>query len=109
MLRLRDLGSNTPLGVPYTREEIVALVRKGKQRGHIPGVGKVVSENGKTAIFAAQPRGTYTEAKIDEMITSRDKTIDEAKEIGKGNGSGSDGGGNDEPGRDGDAGGDDDM
>nr|GEV98454.1 hypothetical protein [Tanacetum cinerariifolium] len=84
MLRLRDLGSNTPLGVPYTGEEIVALVRKGKQRGHIPGVGKVVSEKGKTAIFAAQPRGTYTEAKIDEMLTSRDKTIDKANLVHRG-------------------------
>nr|GEU41684.1 hypothetical protein [Tanacetum cinerariifolium] len=37
MLRLRDLGANTPSGVPYTEEQILALVRKGKQRGHIPG------------------------------------------------------------------------
>ncbi|GJR29465.1 hypothetical protein Tco_1105697 [Tanacetum coccineum] len=37
MLRLRDLGANTPSGVPYT-EEILALVRNGKQRGNIPEV-----------------------------------------------------------------------
>nr|GEZ88718.1 hypothetical protein [Tanacetum cinerariifolium] len=30
MLRLRDSGANTLSGVPYTKEEILALVRKGK-------------------------------------------------------------------------------
>nr|GFA43169.1 hypothetical protein [Tanacetum cinerariifolium] len=30
------LGSNTPSGVPYTEEEINALARKRKQRGHLP-------------------------------------------------------------------------
>ncbi|GKG23037.1 hypothetical protein Tco_0388340 [Tanacetum coccineum] len=34
MLRLQRLGSNTETGVPYTEEEIMAIVRKGKQRGH---------------------------------------------------------------------------
>ncbi|GJS81829.1 hypothetical protein Tco_0748370 [Tanacetum coccineum] len=43
MLRLQALGSNTPSGVPYTEEEINALARKGKQRGHFPGVGRVLS------------------------------------------------------------------
>ncbi|GJT71286.1 hypothetical protein Tco_1030572 [Tanacetum coccineum] len=33
------LGSNTETGVPYTEDEIMAIVRGGKQRGHIPGVG----------------------------------------------------------------------
>ncbi|GJS14731.1 hypothetical protein Tco_0409203 [Tanacetum coccineum] len=41
MLRLQALGSNTPSGVPYTEEEINALARKGKQRGHLPCVGRV--------------------------------------------------------------------
>nr|GEY51251.1 hypothetical protein [Tanacetum cinerariifolium] len=41
MLRLQALGSNTPSGVPYTKEEINALARKGKQRGHLPGVSRV--------------------------------------------------------------------
>ncbi|GJU57199.1 hypothetical protein Tco_1234965 [Tanacetum coccineum] len=40
MLRLQGLGSNTPTGVPYTEDEIMAIVRGGKQRGHIPGVGR---------------------------------------------------------------------
>nr|GEX09452.1 hypothetical protein [Tanacetum cinerariifolium] len=38
MFRLQALGSNTPSGVPYTEEEINALARKGKQRGHLPGI-----------------------------------------------------------------------
>ncbi|GJT18860.1 hypothetical protein Tco_0877566 [Tanacetum coccineum] len=42
MLRLQGLGSNTPTGVPYTEDEIMAIVRGGKQRGHIPGVGWVL-------------------------------------------------------------------
>nr|GEV14774.1 RNA-directed DNA polymerase, eukaryota [Tanacetum cinerariifolium] len=42
MLRLQALGSNTSSGVPYTKEEIYALARKGKQRGHLPGVGRVL-------------------------------------------------------------------
>nr|GEZ13240.1 hypothetical protein [Tanacetum cinerariifolium] len=35
MLRLQGLGSNTLTGVPYTEDEIIAIVRGGKQRGHI--------------------------------------------------------------------------
>ncbi|GKF86683.1 hypothetical protein Tco_0254510, partial [Tanacetum coccineum] len=35
MMRLQGLGSNTPMGVPYTEDEIMAIVRGGKQRGHI--------------------------------------------------------------------------
>ncbi|GKC43470.1 hypothetical protein Tco_1061192 [Tanacetum coccineum] len=40
-LRLQALGSNTPSGVPYTDEEINTQAQKGKQRGHLPGVGDV--------------------------------------------------------------------
>ncbi|GKC34899.1 ankyrin repeat-containing protein [Tanacetum coccineum] len=45
ILRLRDLRANTPTGVPYTEEEIMVMVRKGKLRGHIPGVSRVLAEN----------------------------------------------------------------
>nr|GFB34568.1 hypothetical protein [Tanacetum cinerariifolium] len=38
---LYGLGSKTPTSVPYTEDEIMAIVRQGKQRGHIPGVGRV--------------------------------------------------------------------
>nr|GEW32099.1 hypothetical protein [Tanacetum cinerariifolium] len=40
MLRVQSLGSNTLTGVPYTEDEIMAIVCGGKQRGHIPGVGQ---------------------------------------------------------------------
>ena len=43
MVRLRDLGADTPDGVPYTQEQILAIVLKGKQRGHIAGRGRVVA------------------------------------------------------------------
>nr|GFB95133.1 hypothetical protein [Tanacetum cinerariifolium] len=46
MLRLQGPGSNTPMGVPYTKDEIMAIVRRGKQRGHIPGVGRVFPGQG---------------------------------------------------------------
>ncbi|GJR03404.1 hypothetical protein Tco_0526388 [Tanacetum coccineum] len=38
-IKLRDMGANTPTGVPYTKEQILAMVIKGKQRGHILGRG----------------------------------------------------------------------
>ncbi|GKB06509.1 hypothetical protein Tco_0834742 [Tanacetum coccineum] len=44
MLRLQRLGSNTETGVPYTEEEIMAIVRKGKQRGYLPGVGRMLDQ-----------------------------------------------------------------
>nr|GEX88803.1 hypothetical protein [Tanacetum cinerariifolium] len=81
MIRLRDLGANTPVGVTYIKEKILAMVRKGKQRWHIPGIGRVVARKGKIIIFVDQPRGTYTNAEIDEMLASRDKALKEATNI----------------------------
>ncbi|GJY41159.1 reverse transcriptase domain-containing protein [Tanacetum coccineum] len=46
MLRLQGLGSNTSTGVPYTEDKIMAIVRGGKQWGHIPGVGRVLPGQG---------------------------------------------------------------
>nr|GEY25759.1 hypothetical protein [Tanacetum cinerariifolium] len=43
---LYGLGSNTPTGVPYTEDEIMAIVCEGKQRGHIPGVRRVLPGQG---------------------------------------------------------------
>ncbi|GJY65590.1 hypothetical protein Tco_0467828 [Tanacetum coccineum] len=45
MLRLQGLGSNTETGVPYTEDDIMAIVRKGKQRRHLPGVGRLKKSN----------------------------------------------------------------
>ncbi|GJY33720.1 kinase-like domain, phloem protein 2-like protein [Tanacetum coccineum] len=36
MLRLQGLGSNTETGVPYTEDEIMAIVTYGARTGHIP-------------------------------------------------------------------------
>ncbi|GJU48188.1 hypothetical protein Tco_1217743 [Tanacetum coccineum] len=67
MIRLRDLGANMPTGMPYTEEQIMAMVRKGKQRGHIPGVDRVLVGQGRDAISINEPRGTYTDADVDEV------------------------------------------
>ncbi|GKB05969.1 hypothetical protein Tco_0834202 [Tanacetum coccineum] len=63
----RPMSANTPTGVPYTEDQIMAMVRKGKQRGNIPGVGVVLAGQGRDAISIDEPRGTYTDAKIDEI------------------------------------------
>ncbi|GJS43698.1 RNA-directed DNA polymerase, eukaryota [Tanacetum coccineum] len=55
MLRLRALGSNTESGVPYTDEEINALARKGKQRGHLPGVGRVLPGRARDVLIPPPP------------------------------------------------------
>ncbi|GJV65501.1 reverse transcriptase domain-containing protein [Tanacetum coccineum] len=49
------LGSNTPSGVPYTNEEINALARKGKQRGYLPGVGRVLPGRATTVLIPPPP------------------------------------------------------
>ncbi|GJW68922.1 hypothetical protein Tco_0123346 [Tanacetum coccineum] len=58
MLRLQGLGSNTEMGVPYTEDEIMAIVRGGKQREHIPGVGKVLP--GQRTIIPPSPPCTHS-------------------------------------------------
>ncbi|GJR80629.1 reverse transcriptase domain-containing protein [Tanacetum coccineum] len=58
MLRLQGLGSNTPSGVPYTDDEIMAIAHGGKQRGHIPGVGRVLL--GQGTIIPPPPPCTHT-------------------------------------------------
>ncbi|GKB59174.1 hypothetical protein Tco_0915360, partial [Tanacetum coccineum] len=84
MLRLQGLGSNTPTGVPYTEDEIMAIVRGGKQRGHIPGLGRVLPGQ--------------SDDKFSQMLNQ----LDSQPEYG--GGSGSSGCGDDEPGDDEDSG-----
>ncbi|GJZ12098.1 hypothetical protein Tco_0546857 [Tanacetum coccineum] len=95
MVRLRDLGTNTPTGVPYIEDVIMAMIRKGKQQGYIPRVSRVLAGQGRNAIFIKEPRGTYTDAEIDKI---------KEDEIDEGSGSGSGGGRDDESGKDEDAG-----
>nr|GEZ98606.1 hypothetical protein [Tanacetum cinerariifolium] len=53
MLRLQGLGS-------YTDDQIMAMVRGGKQRGHILGVGRVLVGNGKDVLDVPVPRCNHT-------------------------------------------------
>nr|GEW92455.1 retrotransposon protein, putative, Ty1-copia subclass [Tanacetum cinerariifolium] len=55
MIQLRDLGANTLTGVPYTKEQTTDMVRKGKQLGHIPGIGRVLDGHGRDAISINEP------------------------------------------------------
>ncbi|GJR56259.1 reverse transcriptase domain-containing protein [Tanacetum coccineum] len=118
MLRLQGLGSNTPSGVPYTEDEIMAIVRGGKQRGHIPGVGRVLP--GQGTVIPPSPPCTHssnvaTLKKREKLLTKKmnmfmklfrsdDKfsQIESQPEYGGGNGSG--GCEDDEPGDDEDGG-----
>ncbi|GJS47344.1 hypothetical protein Tco_0597465 [Tanacetum coccineum] len=85
MLRLQGLGSNTFTGVPYTEDEIMAIIREGKQRGHIPGVGRVLPGQGR--LFR-------NDAKFFQMLTQ----LESQPEYGGDSGSG--GCWDDEPGDD---------
>nr|GEX57015.1 ribonuclease H-like domain-containing protein [Tanacetum cinerariifolium] len=91
MLRLQGLGFNTPSGVPYTDDEIMVIVRGGKQRGHIPGVGRVFS--GQGTIIPPQPPCMHSsdvaKLKMSEKLLTK-----------QGGGSGSGGCGDDELGDD---------
>ncbi|GJY93784.1 hypothetical protein Tco_0509566 [Tanacetum coccineum] len=124
MIRVRDLGTNTPTGVPYTEDQIMAMVRKGKQRGHIPDVGRVLAGQGRDAISINKPQCTHTHTDVDEVkeentplrkelsmlrtiIWSDDQMsqlltqLESQHEVGGGNESG--GGGDEDVGRDEDA------
>nr|GEX27048.1 beta-xylosidase/alpha-L-arabinofuranosidase 2 [Tanacetum cinerariifolium] len=73
MLRLQRLGSNTETGVPYTEEEIMAIVRKGKQQGHLPGVGRVLS---RRATGGCPPPRQSTVDPVDvEMLKKSNKSL----------------------------------
>ncbi|GJV11598.1 hypothetical protein Tco_1353139 [Tanacetum coccineum] len=99
MLRLQGLGSNTETGVPYTEDEIMAIVRRGKQRGHIPGVGRVLPGQRTVNIFMKLFK---SDDKFSQMLSQ----FESQPEIGGGNGSG--GCGDDEQGDDEDDGEDED-
>ncbi|GKE05514.1 hypothetical protein Tco_1397532, partial [Tanacetum coccineum] len=100
MLRLQGLGSNTSTGVPYTDNQIMAIVRHGKQQGHILGVGRVLAGKGRDVLMSREPRCTHT-ADVDELKRTNKqlkKQIDMIMKHEVGSGSGSSGGGDDEPG-----------
>ncbi|GJV67451.1 hypothetical protein Tco_1482960 [Tanacetum coccineum] len=65
-LRLHGLGSNTSTAVSYTDDQIMAIVRQGKQRGHIPDVGRVLEGRGRDVLMSPEPRSMHT-ADVDEL------------------------------------------
>ncbi|GJZ24864.1 hypothetical protein Tco_0562323 [Tanacetum coccineum] len=62
MVRLQGLGT-------YTDDQIMAMVRRGKQRGHIPGVGRVLAGRGKDVLDVPVPRCNHT-SDVDELKRS---------------------------------------
>ncbi|GKD87739.1 hypothetical protein Tco_1358893 [Tanacetum coccineum] len=93
-LRLQGLGSNTPSGVPYTDDEIMAITHGGKQRGHIPGVGRVLL--GQGTVIPPPPPCTHTYDVV--KLKKSKKRLTRQPEYGGGSKSG--GCGDDEPGDD---------
>ncbi|GKC72539.1 hypothetical protein Tco_1118422 [Tanacetum coccineum] len=78
MLRLQSLGSNTETGVPYTEEEIKAIVRKGKQRGHLPDVGRVLS-GCATGECPPPPQSTIDPADVEKLKKSNKSLTKQVK------------------------------
>ncbi|GJS00386.1 hypothetical protein Tco_0316894 [Tanacetum coccineum] len=67
MLRLQALGSNTLSGVPYTEVEINALARKGKQRGHLPCVDRVLLGRATVVLSPPRPQCTHNSADVEKL------------------------------------------
>nr|GEU65933.1 hypothetical protein [Tanacetum cinerariifolium] len=67
MLRLQALGSKAPSGVPYTEEEINALARKGKQRGHLPGVDRALPGRDTDVPSPPPPQCTHNSADVEKL------------------------------------------
>nr|GEY15202.1 hypothetical protein [Tanacetum cinerariifolium] len=67
MLRLQGLGFNTPSGVPCTEEEVNALARKGKQRGHLSSVGRVLPGRATDVLSPPPPQCTYNSADVEKL------------------------------------------
>nr|GEY53181.1 hypothetical protein [Tanacetum cinerariifolium] len=83
MLRLHGLGT-------YTDDQIMAIVRRGKQRRHISDVGRVLARRGRDILVSLEPQCTHT------------ADLQLQHEVGSG--SRSSGDGDDEPSNDEDAG-----
>nr|GEX65944.1 hypothetical protein [Tanacetum cinerariifolium] len=74
MLRLQGLGSNISSGVPYTDDEIMVIVREGKQWWHIPGVGRVLPGQGRVIPPSPQCTHSFVVAKLkksEKLLTNR--------------------------------------
>ncbi|GKE24827.1 hypothetical protein Tco_1436339 [Tanacetum coccineum] len=78
MLRLQRLGSKTETGVPYAEEEIMTIVRKGKQRGHLPGVGRVLSGRATNGC-SPPPQSTVDPADVKKLKKSNKSLTKQVK------------------------------
>ncbi|GJU81701.1 RNA-directed DNA polymerase, eukaryota [Tanacetum coccineum] len=83
MLRLQGLGYNTETGVPYTEDEIMAIVRKGKQWGHLPGVGRVLPGQGTDVLSPPPPRCTHNPADVEKLKKSNKRLTKQVNMIMK--------------------------
>ncbi|GJX28296.1 hypothetical protein Tco_0987075 [Tanacetum coccineum] len=98
MVRLQGLGT-------YTDDQIMAMVCRGKQRGHISSVGKVLVGRGKDVLDVPVPRCNHT-SDLNELKRSNkqlQKQIDMITKAMSGDDSGCGAGGNDESSDDEDA------
>ncbi|GKA27731.1 hypothetical protein Tco_0713899 [Tanacetum coccineum] len=72
MLRLQGLGT-------YSNDLIMAMVSGGKQRGHIPGVGRVLAGRGKDVLDHESGSGSGSGAAGDDE-SGDDDDVDEDEE-----------------------------
>ncbi|GJR56437.1 hypothetical protein Tco_1406958 [Tanacetum coccineum] len=71
-------GSNTETGVPYTKEEIMAIVQKGKQRGYLPGVGRVLPRRAINRC-SPPPQSTVDPADVEKLKKSNKSLTKQVK------------------------------
>ncbi|GKC96670.1 hypothetical protein Tco_1162112 [Tanacetum coccineum] len=81
----------------------MAMVRGGKQRGHIPGVGRVLVRRGKDVLDVPVPRCNQQIDMITKAMSSDDRMSQLFTQLQSQHESGSGAGGDDESGYDEDA------
>nr|GEY51846.1 hypothetical protein [Tanacetum cinerariifolium] len=73
MIKVRDLGADTPTGVPYIKEQILAMARKSKQRGHIPKRGRQSEIGSGSGTGGGSGRGADDHKGGDEYVDRDDE------------------------------------
>ncbi|GKA91929.1 RNA-directed DNA polymerase, eukaryota [Tanacetum coccineum] len=71
MMRLQGLGSNTEIGVPYTEDEIMAIIRGASSGGHILDVGRVLP--GQGTVIPPSPLCTHSSDVV--KLKKREKVL----------------------------------
>nr|GEY10811.1 RNA-directed DNA polymerase, eukaryota, reverse transcriptase zinc-binding domain protein [Tanacetum cinerariifolium] len=67
MLRLQGLGSNTLSRCTYTEEEINSLARKGKHRGKLSGVGRVLPGRATNVLSSPPPKCVHNSVDVKKL------------------------------------------